>query len=137
MNTLSIWPILVSTVVAFGLSSLWYSPILFGKEWLEMSKLDENKTAKLASGGMTGRYIAQLVFTLVMFAVLAFGVSNLAVGGAVDGAFLGLLAWLGLTVPVSLSSYLWKGFPFKLFLIETVDYLVILAVGGAIIGAWR
>lgn len=134
MEPINIFPILVATVVAFGIGSLWYSPFLFGKEWLEGRNIKEENIEKF---GTIKRYVVQLVFTLVSFSVLAFIISMAEVRSSTDGAFLGILAWIGFIIPTSLAGLIWKRDTFTLFLIDVVYSLLILTIGGAIVGAWR
>ncbi len=138
MNTINFWPILISSVVAFAIGALWYSPVLFGKEWMSLLKITEKDVADMKTrGGMWKRYIAQFVMSLVMFAVLAFIIASSNGSTATDGAFLGFFVWLGFVLPISISSFLWKNQPFKLILIEAIQYLVTLVIAGGIIGAWK
>lgn len=137
MNNISYLPILVSAVVAFGISSLWYSPILFGKEWLALQKISNTDLANFKERGVWKSYIAQFVMTLITFAVLAFIISLVAVRSGTDGAFIGILAWLGFVLPSALSKILWKGESSILVAIESANDLITLVIGGAIIGAWR
>ena len=137
MNSLNFWPVLIASVIGFGISSLWYSPILFGKEWLALLEITDADMREMRERGVWRSYLSQLVAMLVTFSVLAFAVLSLNITNGSDGAFLGFLAWLGFMVPVSLSGWLWKKESFKLILIESIGYLLILVVGGAIIGAWR
>jgi hypothetical protein len=137
MYTINFWPILVAAVVSFGIGALWYSPILFGKEWMALTKMSDQDMADAKARGVWKYYIIQFIATLVMFIVVGFAVSGLGVSSASDGAFIGFLAWLGLVAPLSLSGLMWKREPGKLVLIDTINYLVVLAIGGAIIGAWR
>jgi hypothetical protein len=59
------------------------------------------------------------------------------VRSSTDGSFVGLLAWIGFILPISISGLLWKRDTFTLFLIDVVYNLLIITIGGAIIGAWR
>ncbi len=136
MNTINFLPILVSAIVAFGLSSLWYSPILFGKEWMEAIKISP-KEIEEKTGNILRSYILQFVVTLITFSVLGFIISMVDARTGTDGAFLGLLTWLGFIIPTSLSSLLWKKETLTLVLIDSINYLLILTIGGAIIGAWK
>lgn len=137
MNTINFWPILVASIVSFGIGALWYSPILFGKEWMSLLKMTEHDMLEIKARGVGKYYVAQFIATLVMFTILGFAISSIGIMSASDGGFVGFLAWLGLVLPVSLSGILWKREPGKLFLIDTINYLVVLAIGGAILGAWR
>jgi len=136
MYTINFWPILVSAIVSFGIGALWYSPILFGKEWMALTKMNMDNMSDMKRG--IGKfYVIQFVASLVMFIVLGFAISATGVIGASNGGIAGLLAWVGLILPVSLAGFMWKNEPGKLVLIETVNYLLVLAIGGAIIGAWQ
>ncbi len=134
MEPINILPIIVSSLVAFGIGSFWYSPFLFGKEWMEGRKIQESSIEK---SSVLRSYSIQFVFTVVTFSVLAFLISMAEVRSSTDGSFVGLLAWIGFILPISLSSVLWKRDTFTLFLIDVVYNLVIITIGGAIIGAWR
>ena len=136
MYTISFWPILVSAVVAFVIGALWYSPVLFGKEWMGYLASCRGGAAGSASG-MWQRYLVQIVMTLIMFVIMGFAVSASGSTGTADGALVGFLAWLGFMLPTAVTNVLWKEEPFKISLIETVNNLVILVIGGAIIGAWH
>ena len=137
MYTINIWPILVASIVAFGIGALWYSPILFGKEWLALNKVSEHDIAAARAGGMWRSYLAQFVATIVTFAVIGFLIADTNTSSATDGAFLAFLIWLGLVATEAVGALLWERKPFKLVLITAVGTLVTLVVGGAIIGAWH
>lgn len=137
MYTINFWPILVASIVSFGIGGLWYSPILFGREKMELVAL-ANKNFDPADGtGSFKSYIVQFIATIITFCVLAFAIAAINIQNASDGGFLAFLAWLGFMLPSYLSGLIWKKEPFKLFLIDSVNYLLILVIGGAIIGAWR
>ena len=136
-STINFWAILVASVVAFGIGALWYSPILFGKEWMNLAKISDRDVDEGEGRGMWKLYIAQLVITIVLFAVLGFFVSATASRTAGDGAFLGFIAWLGFSLTAAVGDMLWMKKPMKLLLISEICTLVTWIVGGAIIGAWR
>jgi len=141
-TAINIWPILVAAIVAFGIGALWYSPILFGREWMALSKYASTTSGAAASGagsssGMWWRYVIQLVSTLVLFAVMGFIVASTGSMTAGDGAFMAFLIWLGFSATSSASDLLWAQKPLKLVLIYEICTLVTWLIGGAIIGAWR
>jgi hypothetical protein len=137
MSSLNFWPILVASVVSFGIGALWYSPILFGREWMNLLKMSNDDLDSAKERGVAKLYFMQFIATLVMFTVIGFAISSMSTMSVSDGAFVGFLAWLGLIAPVSLGAVMWKRESAKLILIETIHYLVVLAIGAAIIGAWR
>ncbi|MDE2041037.1 MAG: DUF1761 domain-containing protein [Patescibacteria group bacterium] len=136
MNTINLWPILIASAVAFAIGAIWYSPILFGREWQELTKTSDAEIAAARASGMWKRYITQFIATIVAFCVLAFLAAAANLTTFTDGAFLGFLVWLGFSATEATSGLLWEKKPFKLVLIQSVGSLVTLVVGGAIIGAW-
>jgi hypothetical protein len=136
MYTINFWPVLVAAVVAFAIGALWYSPILFGKEWMALTKTSDSDMSAKASG-MWKSYIVHFIATIISFCVLAFIVASTSVSSASDGAFLGFFTWLGFVAPIGVSELLWERKPMKLILINTIQVLLGLIIGGAIIGAWK
>jgi len=66
-QTLNIWAILVSTVVAFALGALWFSPPVFGKLWQRANKFGPGEPGKAGGAGL----LIALILTLVMSVNLA------------------------------------------------------------------
>ena len=137
MYTINFWPILLASVVAFGLSALWYSPFLFGREWAALAKVTDSDMAEAKARGVWKLYVVQFIATLVSFFVLAFIVASTSSAGGANGTFLGLLLWLGFVATTALGGMLWEKRSFKLTVIDSVSVLLNMVVGGAIIGAWR
>ncbi len=136
METINLWSILVASVVAFAISAVWYSPILFGKEWMSLLGYTEKDIAETKKKGLTKSYVIQFIMTIITFIVIAFVISALNAQNVRDGAFIGLIAWVGFIVPVTVSCMLWEKSPLKLVLIDSIAMLICWIVGGAIIGAW-
>lgn len=137
MYSINFWPVLVASVVSFAIGALWYSPVLFGKEWMSLNKLTEADVAMAKAKGMWRSYIVHFVATLVSFMVMTFLVSSTTIETAGDGASLGFVIWLGFIVPMGVSELLWKKSPGKLVLIDQVNLLISLIIGGSIIGGWQ
>ena len=136
MYTINFLAILVSAVVAFGIGALWYSPFLFGKEWMSLTKTSDKDVGSIKTSIMWGSYVIHFIATLVSLAVLGFAISAIGIQNAADGAFIGFFAWLGFIAPIGVSELLWRKSPMKLVLIDTTNILLTLVVGGAIIAAW-
>lgn len=138
MHIVNFWPIIIASIAAFAIGSLWYSPLLFGKQWMVLMKIgDKEKSEAKARGGMWKLYTGQFVATFIMFCILAFIAATTRTETTADGAFLGFLAWLGFVAPVNASSVIWENKPWKLALISTGATLLTLVIGGAVIGAWK
>lgn len=137
MNTISIWPILVASIVAFVIGAIWYSPLLFGKEWMALIGATEKDVAEAKAKGMTKSYIVQFIITVITFIVLSFAITSLNIDSAKNGAFLALIAWIGFIVPGTVGGMLWEKRSLKFALITSVSTLVCWVVGGAILGGWN
>lgn len=137
MTSINFWPILGASVAGFAISALWYSPVLFGKEWLSLARMTAADIAEARARGIATYYLIQFVSTLVMFIVMGFAAISAGALSAGDGAFVGFLAWIGFVIPTKMGVLLWRKEPFKLFLIDAINYFLVLIVGGAIIGAWN
>ena len=131
-----IWSVIVATIVAFVIGSVWYSPILFGKEWMDLSGCSDKTMGGTKMGKVIWFYVIQLIVTFITFVILGFAMNFAGVNTSSDGALIGILAWLGFIVPIHAGALMWERRPCKLILINTVHSLLTLVVGGAIIGAW-
>ncbi|MFA6315056.1 MAG: DUF1761 domain-containing protein [Candidatus Paceibacterota bacterium] len=137
MYSINFLPILISSVVAFGLGAFWYSPFIFGREWMTLTKISKSDMMATQAKGVWKSYLIQFIATFVTFAVLGFLISASGANSAADGAFLGIIVWIGFVLTDASGALLWERKPMKLILINTTITLMTLLVGGAIIGAWR
>ncbi|OGY59311.1 MAG: hypothetical protein A3F24_00160 [Candidatus Colwellbacteria bacterium RIFCSPHIGHO2_12_FULL_44_17] len=140
--------VLALGVAAMVIGSLWYSPILFGKPWMKLTGLTDEKMAdppslKLRTGegeekkGVAGAYIGMFIAALLTAYVMAHFVSLL---GIVDfmGAFqLAVWSWLGFTAATTAGDYLFLKKPFTLYLINVGYYLPISIVMATILTFWK
>lgn len=112
--SLNIIGILAATFIGMALGALWYSPFLFGKQWMEcIGKTPE--TLGSAAGPMLGSIIASLMSAVgvsLIFTLL--GVANLSAGITV-GLTLGLL----IIFPAMLSDSLFCGWGKRLLIIQS------------------
>jgi hypothetical protein len=125
--------VLVAAIVSMVIGIIWYGP-LFGKKWMEMS----GKTMKDFEGmksKMPIMYLKGFVMALITAYVLATIIGWLGVNTIVDGAVIGVWAWIGFVATVQYGSVLWEGKRHKLFLLNTAQSLVSLIVMGALIAA--
>lgn len=135
---INFWAVLGSAVVSMIIGSLWYGP-LFGKQWMNLSDLNEEKLKASKGMWMPVLYALALVGSLVMSFVLAhalvFTGAYFQIVGLSAGLMVGFLNWLGFIAPVTLGSVLWEGKPWKLWLLNNAYYLVTLLVMGMILAS--
>jgi hypothetical protein len=128
--------VLLAAIVGMITGAAWYSPLLFGNEWQKFSGISPEDQEKTKQKG-TGKYYAiQFCATLLTSYILAKLVCLLHATSFGDGAIIGFWLWLGLAVPVLLSSVLWERKSVLVYLIDIGHYLAILVLMGGILGIW-
>jgi len=116
---------------------LWYSPILFGSEYMRLIKITAKDLEEVKTRGIAKYYVIQFILTVVSFFVLAFIMYSSGSVGGKNGICIGLLIWLGFVATSAIGEMLWEKKSFKLVLIQSLSTLLNLIIAGAIIGAWR
>ncbi len=127
--------VLIATILGFGLGTLWYSPRLFGKQWLAaLGVEEEDPPAELSPARTYGtRFVTTLVAAYIMARILVIsGTTTL-----VSGFEMGFLIWLGFVATFTLDAVLFEKRSFKLYLINGSYYLVNLMLMGAVLGLWH
>lgn len=127
----------MSAVAGMVVGALWYSPILFGKMWMKLSGMSQEKMAEAKKKSMVKPYAVSFIGLLVMAYVLA---HFLAIGVAVtasDALLVAFWLWLGFVVTIKIGDVLWAGDPVKLYIINIAHYLVAIGVMAVILTLWK
>jgi hypothetical protein len=133
--------VLGATLLSVVIGSLWYGPI-FGKTWTKLMGWTKADMAKGAAdkNEMTKSYGIQFVGSFFMAFVLShalvFASTYLETSGVSAGIQTGFWNWLGFVAPVTLTSVLWEGKPWKLWLINNGYNLVTLCAMGVLLSLW-
>lgn len=130
MNYLAI---LVGALINMVVGALWYSPVLFSKQWMKLTGLKEMGS----KNEMPKMYAITFVAAIVMSFVLMKLIADLHVMGALWGIKIGLWVWLGFTAAATISDYLFTKRPLKLYAINLGYYLVVSVLLGALFGVWH
>ncbi len=125
--------IIVAAVLYWLLGGLWFG-LLFSNQWMA---LEGFKAADIKNISPTIPYIVSMAANLVIAFILALVCASQKADTAVKGAQTGILMSVGFVATTTLTTYLYEGRPFNLFLIN-VGYIVVgLALMGAVLGAWK
>lgn len=134
MNYLSVF---VTTVVAFVIGALWYSPLLFGDAWKKLLKIKvSKKEMEAAMKGMWKVLIGGFFVTLILVFMLDLFMNFLNVVTLSQGVLLGFLIWLGFLATTMFNIVLYEKKPFRLYLINAGHYLAVLLISGGILAVW-
>ncbi len=102
--------ILLATVVQFVLGAVWYSPLMFGKWWMqimEVAHLSKEELQKMQKE-MWPFYLLQFVITFI-FTVSFFGTHEMA-AKAIPGCSIYQMVigvWFGFVLPIQIGSVIW------------------------------
>ena len=129
--------VLAAAVASMAVGFAWYSPMLFGKQWIKLTgrtnaDLEREKKEMSKTYGIS--FLLALVTAYVLSHVMFlsenfFNYTRLSTG--LTSAF---WMWLGFIMPVQVTEVLFGGKKWKLFGINTGYQLISLLAMGAVIG---
>lgn len=118
---MAIITILVAVIILNGLGFLWFSQLMFGKEWMRltghtMESIDSK--GKVMAKSLSINVLLTIVTSFVLYAFLLAGFS-------ITDMF---ATWAAFALPVFANDVLWDGKPWKLFFIKAGYSLVSLTI---------
>lgn len=127
--------VVIAAVAAFVVGAVWYSPFLFGKEWMELRGLDPGAMADMTVP--VGQMLAEFARSLVVAYVLARFAVLLKVVDWKGAVQLGVWVWIGFPAMILMGSVMWENVPWMLAAIHAGDWLVKILLMTFILGVWR
>ena len=125
--------IVVCAVLYWLLGALWYG-VLFSKQWMALEGITVVQSNSMSA---TVPYIVTFVLNLV----IAFALAQICVwrnaNTAARGVTIGLLLWIGIVGPTTLTTYMYETRPMMLFAINEFYPLVGLCLMGGVLGVWK
>jgi len=136
LSNINFLALIVAAIISFGIGSIWYSPLLFGKVWQKTVGLSEEK---LKDSNMA------LIFgsSFILIFLMNFGLAIILQGHAVrdisifSGMLYGFLIGLFFICTSIGINMLYQRKSVTLWLIDAGYQVLYLTVAGAIFGAWR
>jgi hypothetical protein len=126
--------IVVALAAAAVVSSVWYSPFLFGKQWDELRNANSVGVADMAMPAW--KIAVDLVRELVVVYVLARLINGLGIVDWKGALSLGFWVWLGFPVQMLVGASLWDNKPWTLDLIHAGDWLMKMLLISLILAKW-
>lgn len=128
--------IVVAAIVPMILGALWYSPVLFAKQWMQhIGKTEEE--VKKASASPAAMYGVTFLCALVMSYVMNYFVTYTSSFTFMQGVKIGFATWLGFVVTTHLASVTFEFKPKGLYIINMGYNLVAFVLMGGILAVWR
>jgi len=136
-TNVNILAVVVAAVATFLLGAVWYSPILFAKQWMHAHGYTPEKVEDMKRKGMVRPYAVAGVCYVVMAYVLALLASYTQAASFGQGLWLGFLAWLGFAATLGLTANMFSDKPVAVWVIDAGYQLAYLLVMGVIVSVWR
>lgn len=133
-SNVSYTAIAVALFSALVVSSVWYSPLLFGRQWMEVS--GANGAGAVNAGIPAWKSLIDLVRELVVVYVLARFIRGLGIVDWKKALEVGFWVWIGFPVQMLVGASLWDNKPWTLDLIHAGDWLMKLLLMAVILGKW-
>jgi hypothetical protein len=132
---INILAVLASAVATFALGALWYSPLLFAKQWVAAHGFTPEKLEAMRKGSGPAYGVTFLCW-LLMSAALAVLTHRMGIRSVLGGLKLGALCWAGFAATVGLSGQMFSGRRLAVFLIDAGYQLASLLGMGVILAIW-
>ena len=124
----------LSTVLAFALGMLWYSPVLFARPWMAGHGYTEDDLEGMQEG-MGATYALSFVCWFVMAMILAVVARHFGEGVG-STLHTGVLLWLGFSATIGLMNNRFSDKPLGLWLIDAGYQLGSIGLMAIVIGLW-
>lgn len=126
---LSLLSIPIAAVISMVLGMLWYSPVLFGNQWMKLMGLTKADFEKKSSkNNMTRTYSVSFVMMLLEAFVVRLFLGYIQVRTFPQALIMAFWIWLGFMVPIVLNTVLYGGKNAKLFWLDAGYQLVVVSV---------
>ncbi len=134
LSSVNLWAMLVSVLSNMFIGALWYSPLLFGNQWLKLigkrqediSQSDANKSMIIS---LIPAILSVIFLTIILKLTNAVSVGDaIVVGSIVSVGFIGMSAW---------NLVLYEGRSVKLAILNLGYSFVSLNVAAVILTVWQ
>jgi hypothetical protein len=131
---ISLWGVLVSAISAMIIGTIWYSPAVFGKQWMKIIGLTDKDMKKSVNAVMTMMVVVSLLTAYVMAHFIVYTHAYAGGSWVSAGIQTALWAWLGISLTTILAHGLFEPRDKKVLYINAGNRLVTLLAMGLIIG---
>ena len=128
--------IAVAAIAAFLIGGLWYSPILFAKQWMVANLIPTDQMAAMKEAAPRA-YAVSVVCFFVMAFVMEMFINHLGLATLKGGLAVAFHSWIGFAATIGLTANMYSNKPIRAYFIDTGYQLVYMLAMGAILGAWR
>lgn len=123
MVEVTFFPILAAGIASLIIGFVWFHPRVFGAAWMRLAGVTPESVEKGKRRMPLYAFVGLLASMLVAYVMNYFGIAW-GVFDLTHAIELGIWCWIGFVAPTMLGMVLWEHRPFKLYLINTLYWLV-------------
>lgn len=127
--------VLAAAVASMVLGFLWYSPILFGKEWMELSGLTKTDMERAKKKMFLTYGVASVVAVITSFVLKQF-IDLFYIVNLFDAVQLAFWIWFGFVATTLVGSIFYEGKSWKLFVINSGYQLASIILMAVVLSYW-
>lgn len=131
-QSVNLWAVLVCVVIGQVIPALWYS--IFSEEWMALNGFT---VEQIKSATSPVPYLASIVSTSFMAYTMAWVFTKIPVKSFVTGFLIGLLFGIVFVLFETIVKDMFSIRPLALSLIDGGVSVIVYAITGTILGAWR
>ena len=135
-GSVNLLAVLVAALAYYAGGALWYSPVLFGKQWMVLVGLTEEKIKGKQKEAWKSYGTALVAALLISYGLVRIEM-YLNVVTFSGGLHAGFWSWLCFVVTTSATNNSFAGRPLKLLLIDSGYHLYGFLVMGVILAVWK
>jgi hypothetical protein len=129
---MNIFAVLVATILEFFLGYLWYSKLIFGKQFLKYLGKSEDELEMT-----TKDIIGPLIASFLIFLFYAILLDLIGTYDLIISLLVAVIVWAGFILTSNIYSVFYEGRSIGLYIIFIGYHLVGILIGALIIGLWQ
>jgi len=132
-HLINLWAVLVAAVIIWVLGALWFSPVLFAKQWVAIVGRPTGEKPKGVAWGMICSFIGDVLLAFILVHVVIWSGHNTVMGGIHIGA----ITWVGFVASIMYPQSIYEGRPLRYFTITGAYWLIAFLAAGALLAVWH
>lgn len=127
--------IILSVIAIMAIGMAWYSPSLFGRQWIAMTpfaKMSKKEMQQKAKLGYSVSLVSSLIMAFIFNAIL----QTMSIQSVGEACIYGLILWAGFVATTLANNYAFNQKPLKLFAIDAGYYLASFLATGALLASF-
>lgn len=126
--------VLVSSLICFAIGALWFSPALFGNQWLRSLNISSREYSHYINGR---NFLLLAVFVIAFNVGISIVINLLGYSNMREGVYAGIIMWGTFILPQFGIMLTFERRPFLLYAIYSGYFLVIFVISSALFSMWR